>query len=541
MNGIPSFKAAPFVRLARGGADKPPRDEEDELTRRLLADNWLAGVRSKLPDGTNEAQAARKCLELVETLPQQVSALLEAHPYVAHEAIDLLKTLHIAPEQARQWTKAILEAGYQIEITEDLPKSARDFLLARERRFEYFLSEKKKKYERYEAEGGGKTGKLYRVVDNRGRSSPHLSTDSDYSPENRNGKMAIAGQNLWCGHLSTAVSDPTKTHGLLKQFSKGDPSQIESKSIAIAEEEAYANGSSQVEVSGKNFGKLLLALAQQVKPGETRSYSMIWMYPAGWDSRFFGHATRLFLKKDESDAIKVELYDPDRTGDTTRKRVLAEDLKYPPSDISDYSVSPIPVPVVAINIEDAQLAQALAGKFVASTKQHQRLAFLIAMATANFGGMEASLRKLNEHFQYKWRSKDDLAELENVLKKLRVSHADKIPLVLSLLLKTGQSELPPDFFRSALTDCGLRQSIDRGDKDAIRAYAQAVVELQKNPNTRLTGKDAKAVLDHMHDAQSRGFRLGNWWANRPEYTRNVKSDRPLYELFRAAKQALKVR
>lgn len=452
-----------------------------------------------------------------------------------------MKTLHTAPEQARQWTEAILEAGYPIELAEDLPASAQDFLQARESRFEKYLREKKEKFDHHAANGGQRTGHLYKVVDNRGRSTPHFSIHPDYSPENRNGKMTRDGQNLLCGYLSTAVSDPTKAHDLLKQFSKGDASQIDPKAIAIAKKEAFINGPSQVEVSAKNFGKFLLVLAQQVKPGETRSYSINWQYPTIYKERYFGHSGRFFVIKDESDAIKFEFYDPEFTGDVTRRRVLPEHLRYGPSDISAYSIVPSPVPVLTINIEDAELAQALAGDFVVTTRQHQRLAFLSAMATANPGGMEVSLRKLNEHFQYKWGSEEDLVELENVLNKLRIFNAAKIPLVLSTLMKADQSELPSRFFRSALTGCGLRQSIDRCDKDAIRAYAQAVVDLQKNPNTRLTGKDAKAVLDHMHDAQSQGLRLGNWWANRPGYVANVKSDQPLYELFRAAKQALKVR
>lgn len=86
---------------------------------------------------------------------------------------------------------------------------------------------------------------------------------------------------------------------------------------------------------------------------------------------------------------------------------------------------------------------------------------------------------------------------------------------------------------------GLRFAIQQQHVEAIQAYAELVLELQRSPS-RLSGRWGSHLLQHIRGAQgTRQWYWGFTWHNTAQYTNLMKQNPHLYGVFKRAKHALK--
>lgn len=382
----------------------PPETAPDTKTlmlQRLQANDWRVSVRLQLPEGLDEVHAAQECLELVGEYPEQVSALLEAHPGVADCAIDLLPSLQEPSQPARQLALAILEAGRPIPRQKNLPESVAKLLNERLSQWGQYWDEKLEPP--LEGDGHEMRSELYE----RHRGYPFLSRNLNHSSRNYNFELSRHGMVLDCKHLSAALADPATLKLNLQRLSRGDAGFIDRATIDWAEARKYIEGPCQVEFSQEKFGSLLAVLVQGLKRGEELSLPVCWTFSADGG---VGHVMRVFIKRDETDMLKVRVYEPNVSGDTMHMRLHPEELasqcfdSYDARNICRNSGAH----VLSMGIGDPQLAKALAGHFVLPDAQHQRLAFLNAMSHGNAAGMKASAQVWDDFPHWTIEEDEDL-------------------------------------------------------------------------------------------------------------------------------------
>lgn len=369
------------------------------LVERFESEDWPTGLRT-LPAGISVEQAARTCLEFASFRPDQVSVLLEAQPAVAHAAWALLEN----HPHAEPLALALMHAGYDLSREENLPATIQRLIDKRQQESKWSLHSKQQKYLhqiKLDLEQHKFDGKRVGIPYERDAGSPYLSLSPAYSQKNFNagvlrhkhqpkdyhGSLMHDDGRVRCRHLAEALADPATAKENLKRLSKGDVTWITEDQVRIANWRQFRPGLSTVHFSWARFGKVLNTLAQRLKAGEERSFSMSFAVTNAITADS-GHAMRVYIKKfPQSELLKVWLYEPNRTCDRMHMTGLPEQLRVLNFGLFDANNTCKDAAVLSIDVEDQVLAEQLADTCVEDKDRH--LAYAEALAHGNVEGMKA--------------------------------------------------------------------------------------------------------------------------------------------------------
>lgn len=355
----------------------------------------------------NPRDTAQVCLDMAKSHPHEVTVLLWKEE-VAREAMELLRHAAetLVPEDASEaLARALLNAGQRLAVnSQEWPAGVRDLLQKRKKANADYWASKLRKFEDQPVKDG--------IPCFKARGTPFLSRSEQKSALNRNKKLGEKGKKFVCVHLAEAIQDDPKT--FLKRISQRDVSFLDRAELGRRNwETRHQRGSSSVQFTPENFGKLLVLVASRVQPGEQCSFAVCctriaidiyWpyeKYQALADKRLStGHDMRVFLEKspesrfdEDSMGLKVSFYEPNLTGDMTHMRVLPEHLtklsfrQFHVFDVFELDDS---VHVLSMDIGDRALAQALAGQFVSRGVEVQVSCFLHALARGSLHEMRAA-------------------------------------------------------------------------------------------------------------------------------------------------------
>lgn len=397
----------------------------------LIAQGQVAALVRYPAD--NPGDTARVCLDMAKAHPHEVTVLLWKEA-VAREAMDLLRHAEetSVPEDASEaLARALLSAGHGLAVnSQQWPTSVRDLLQKRKKANADYWASKLKKFEDDPLKNGFPCFKA--------RGAPFLSRSEQKSALNQNMKLGEKGKKFSCAQLAEAIQDDPKA--FLKRISQRDVSFLDHAALDRRYLEArHHGGSTSVQFTSENFGKLLARVASRVRPGERCSFGVVYAqididtcwpyekYLARADKWFVsGHSMRVFLERasesrfdEDSMGLKVSLYEPNVTGDMTHLRVLPEHLKrlsfrqFATVEMSQFDALELSdsVDVLGLDIGDRALAQALAGQFVPHGVKAQVSSFLQALARGNLHEMRAAVSVLlamgeAAHQQLNARSKE---------------------------------------------------------------------------------------------------------------------------------------
>lgn len=451
----------------------------------------------------NPRDTAQVCLDMVKSHPHEVTVLLWKEP-VAREAKELLRhaeEARVPDEASKALARALLNAGWCLAVDSPLwPAGVRDLLQKRTAANADYWASKLKKFEDHPVKNGFPCFKA--------RGAPFLSRSEQKSALNQNMKLGEKGTKFVCDHLAEAIQDDPKA--FLTRISQRDVSFLDHAQLHRRCWEAkHQRSSTSVLFTSQNFGKLLVRIANQVQPGERRSFGVhyfhidtdaFWPYEkylARGNKRFAcGHGMRVFLARasesrfdEDSMGLKVSLYEPNVTGDMTHLRVLPEHLKRLSFRQFDTHCMSDSVDVLSMEVGDRALAQALAGQFVSHKAEVQVGCLLEALATGNLHEMRATASVLlalgeDAHEELNARSKE-------------VAFAVLVALIKNfaeVLREWMYSPLLKALDRPALMDMVLVQRI--GLARAVKCKAVAAIEVLGELFTQVEDRvDAHAVQE----------------------------------------------
>jgi hypothetical protein len=357
----------------------------------------LARLQCQSPEAV-----ARLCLQMAISHPQEVTVLLW-HADVAQSAFCLLKPTGSNEEEGASihgLAQCLLNAGHSLhllpEFTSFLP-TVKNLLRERQSAYVDYWSSRPKVRRKH----------LWQAF---------LYSNEAYSDQCVNGKIvAQQGSSIenltddrvltfCCRHFAQAMRISGKE--FLKKISRGDTSGLDYDALECAHiVSQLERGNRSVQFDAPSFGRLLVRVVAQLSPGQTASYSVGFLNSKS-DGR--GHEMRLIVKKDAPDHLgrqypdhlnlKIYLYDPNITGNARHLRVLPEHLSQlsfedfvcPGVDIDlDWGVD-----VLSLELDDPDLAHALAGQFVSRNVQLQISSYINALASGNCNEMRASFKVL---------------------------------------------------------------------------------------------------------------------------------------------------
>jgi len=352
----------------------------------------------------NLRDTAQVCLDMAKSHPHEVTVLLWKEA-VAREAMELLRHAEeaLVPDEASEaLARALLNAGQRLAVNSlQWPAGVRDLLQKRTAANADYWASKLKKFKDDPVKNG--------IPCFKARGIPFLSRSEKKSALNWNKKLIQGGKKLTCSHLAEAIQDDPKA--FLKRISQRDVSFLDRAELRRRYLEArYQRGSTSVQFTSENFGKLLVRVASRVQPGERCSFVVCYIhveidnywpyekYQALAEKKLStGHDMRLFFEKtpesrfdEDPMGLKVSLYEPNLTGDMTHLRVLPEHLtklSFRQFDVFKMKES---VKVLSMDIGDRALAEVLAGQFVSQGVEVQVCSFLHALAGGCLHEMRAA-------------------------------------------------------------------------------------------------------------------------------------------------------
>lgn len=394
---------------------------------------------------------ARLCLQMAISHPREVTVLLW-HADVAQSASCLLKQTD-SNEEGEAFIYALaqclLNAGHSLYLSPEFasfPTTVKNLLQERKSAYEDYWSSRPK-------------------VKRNGLWQAFLYSNEAYSDQCVNGKIVAqpgspienltgaSALTFYCRHFAQAMRTGGKE--FLKKISRGDTSGLDYHALERAHfVSQLERGNRSVQFDASSFGRLLVRVAAQLSAGQTASYSVGFLKSK---SDGLGHEMRLIMKKDAPDQIgrkspvhlnlKIYLYDPNVTGNVRHLRVLPEHLSqlsfehfvHPGVDIDcDWGVD-----VLSLELDDPDLAHALAGKFVSHNIQVQISSYINALASGNCNEMRAIFKVL---------TREDFENLNNRRRGFQ--------LALKGALVTRYFEAAQEVRRSGLLDVLDQTSIE---------------------------------------------------------------------------------
>lgn len=368
----------------------------------ITGKHWenLAGREPQEPDEINVTADA--CFDMVETHPVEVGILLCKHS-VANAVADRLamSTQNGQPVSnpiALAVARALLQAGHRMSNDDNRPWPACVSVLLQERRqaereYSKHMAEKhsnffQKEYSKYLEKN--RRLKLF-------QDSPEA--DSWQRPflyrkvpiENRNKELGPENEKLTCLHLSEAFDSGPKD--FLKEMRKTEPDLSSYNFGKLRKryvDKSVSRAQCSVHFTPDNFGKVLL-LASILAPSDKAC--IFAMEYALATPEAFGHVMRVVIKKKgdkDPMALKVAVYDPNVTGNMMHVRVLPErleSLRYRDFCVGEAEEG---AKVLSMEVGDAGVARAMAGKFLTTGVDVQIGSLLNALAAGNMHEMRAA-------------------------------------------------------------------------------------------------------------------------------------------------------
>lgn len=388
-----------FVKDHSSEPQLEPSDQEVSKVKewiqcRCVAD--LASLRTERPDAM-----ARLCLEMAEAHSGEVTTLLWNQD-IAQEATNLLKQQELDFVNDSPFTalaRCILEAGHAMD--EDLkeevwPRGVQELLQKRQTDHHTYWDSREAKFARKPSNDPLK------VLPSLPR--PYYFLGDGYSTECLNGQLLVTlpggestGRKFTCRHFALAAKDRPKD--FFKQIRRSDTSSMAYFELDREHEASRrTRGQRSVQFALAQFGRVLVRIASLVPPGESRSYALGYLSGGREDT---GHEMRLFVTNKPSTsegtreapqmALKIGVYDPNVTGNMKHLRALHEHLsRLSFDDFVAYSFeNHWAVQVLSVELDDPELARALAGQFIPAEVDVQLSSFLNALASGNLNEMKA--------------------------------------------------------------------------------------------------------------------------------------------------------
>lgn len=635
-------------------ATTPQEDVQDGahglLAQRLKSPNLLASLRQPLPQGLDDAQAAQQCLELVGKHPFEVSALLQAHPGVAHAAIDLLHMPHEQPEPACQLAEAILNAGYPLDKKDTgLPKGVHRLMQERQ-------------HQKAAADQLGRT-KAHPSGAHMDHGPMPIQSHSrvEFSRDRFSGLLAVLAQGLKPGEASSFGVDAgtgEKVHGslamrvllrkdeagILEVSLHGEAASHELGRMRVLPEELHALSFNSLDSSNAkqragapvlsmNIGnpELAQALAGRFVLADKKHQQIAFLTALQFGNlagaracmgqvsaptqsqealaQAFGEAIR------RGHAETLAMLAPLRKSGHLDADTLQDVLSLAVAHADEFDNTALVQALHELAQTDPRaLGQALEKAFNKAEKPFDAHAVcvLFGMAKNDRSALTELLVqafdrhcKLGESDMLRLLStlaKDDPARLKRMMDNAsdkKSLHVGSTPALLAVLYPLAKSD--PQTWAPMLAQCreavvdkwsgtsvaeirdpsdtlihgavlrllpelakghpplsaqalvsmltvghflkhklALREAIQNDRKSYVAAYANAVIGLQKNADTRLRGKDAQQVLAYMRDSQKSSNPTG-WLVagDSGEYKEHVLKDAVLNRIFQEAKTELK--
>lgn len=333
------------------------------------------------------------CLEMVEQHPDEVTVLLWDKE-LAEECKELLCDaalygIVMTDTQAEALARAILNAGHELDVNNaEWPPCVHKLLQERAASFSLYWDSKREKFKDAPSKGG------LTVFPSSGR--PFLSLSDKKSTENLTGQLGENGKKLEGRHLAEAIKDGRTV--ILDQINQRvaplDHATLENRcqmARRVRNEQA-------VQCAPDQLGALLAQLASLVAPGKNRSFALSFSPEGAFNDV---HHMTVFLEKSLEKgvmALKVSLYDPELSGDTSHLRVLPEhlvQLSFHDFDLR-HAFHPGTVDILNLMLDDARLARSLTEKFQFVPENSKVLvsSVLNALAYGNQYGLDIAANRL---------------------------------------------------------------------------------------------------------------------------------------------------
>ncbi len=233
-----------------------------------------------------------------------------------------------------------------------------------------------------------------------------------------------------------------------------------------------------VQCAPDQLGALLAQLASLVAPGKNRSFALSFS-PEGEFNDV--HHMMVFLEKSLEKgamALKVSVYDPELSGDTSHLRVLPEhlvQLSFHDFDLR-HAFHPGTVDILNLMLDDAPLARSLTEKFQFVPENSKVLvsSVLNALAYGNQYGLEIAANRLAMQHPLNTPIKDlndRSKELGQALRMALVDNrADAIHVLKDSILLMGPltSSTVKEMVREA--ESGLPEALEKGAVKAMKAW-----------------------------------------------------------------------
>lgn len=504
----------------------PPQaqvEARDSLSQRFQADNWWERIQAPLPHGVDELQAAEECLHLVEQHPARIGALLQAHPGVAHEVVQLLPALRHEPQIARQLAQALAEGGHDFACAPDFPDSVKAWFAQRE-----------------------------------GPLMPHFPGQAGIDPLQRQRDLAA---------LKAPIADPAPLlHPAQPSASRQVPflAALGEGRLGLVDLETVAQELSAVDwAAEKNHKPVRQAFEQALlKPpvdGVFRTLSAlqqsdrvppdflrVLLKAAYANARKFDTAPmqNMLSEMARSDPARLAAVMGDvlcatgKKGNATALRTLGLLMKDDPAALARsltrtleqghaFHRAAIREPAIRLAKQDPRLFATMLTRGLDKASHHP--------------GALGELTTLMETL-----AREDPAKCLAVLTHAfeMASRKERGMLInMASTLATINARVDAAFMVSALTHAEgpgarretLRAAIRQGDKDFIADWTSAVARLQSRPETELRGKDASDVLKHMKNAQSEKLLF---WRRDSQAFRALRRDADALMHYRSAQDLL---
>jgi hypothetical protein len=305
---------------------------------------------------------------------------------------------------------------------------------------------------------------------------PFLSLSGKKTTENLSGNLGAEGEKLRSWHLAEAAKDDRKD--CLKKLNQ----RVAPLDYAVLESRCQmarrVRNEQAVQCAPDQLGALLAQLASLVAPGKNRSFALSFS-PEGEFNDV--HHMTVFLEKSLEKgvmALKVSLYDPELSGDTSHLRVLPEhlvQLSFHDFDLR-HAFHPGTVDILNLMLDDAPLARSLTEKFQFVPENSKVLvsSVLNALAYGNQYGLEIAANRLAMQHPLNTPIKDlndRSKELGQALRMALVDNrADAIHALKDSILLMGPltSSSVKEMVREA--ESGLPEALEKGAVKAMKAW-----------------------------------------------------------------------
>lgn len=339
------------------------------------------------------------CLEMVEQHPDEVTVLLWDKK-LAKKCMGLLcgtrlDGVEMSDHQVEALARAILNAGHEMDLNNtEWPSGVRQLLLDRITSFNDYWCSKVEKFKEAPPKNG------LPIFPSSGK--PFLSLSEKRSAENLIGKLGEIEKGFTGMHLAEAIKDGRKL--VLDKVNEGiaplDCTTLENR----CQQARRVRDEHVVQCFASQWGGMLAQLASFVAPGDNRSYALSFSLAGDFsDVRHMTFFLEKSLEKGEM-ALKVSLYDPQVSGDTSHLRVLPEHLvklSFHDFDLRQ-AFPPGTVDVLNLTVDDPQLARSLTEKlqFIPNESKALVSSILNALAYGNQYGLELAANRLVRLYPY---------------------------------------------------------------------------------------------------------------------------------------------